>query len=294
MSSSVSSIGIASLDTVIGGFPDASLYLLEEDEHALYSSLLVRTLLSSLLHSNTPCHYLTQRKYNVHALPSRSELKTAVSKFDIEQAGDRTGIAWRYGSMAPIGNSLSGNNVTYDFGSPLSTERIDKNGLSPELITKVNIDQIDSILSSCPKSKRIIIEGLTDAKCQISADQIPLLLYKLKSLTRTNPTVSVFVTLSGSQLSESSLQVIRGICDCCLEMKSFDRPNMNYPDFDGLLLVHKLATINIVRSHKSLHTLDLGFQMKSGRYLTVDTLTLPPDIEDRSTACKPSLPKLEF
>lgn len=294
MCSSACSSGIASLDSVIGGFTDASLYLLEEDEHTLYSSLMVKTLLSSLLYSRTPCLYLTERKFNVHALPSRNEMSTVRARSDLEQSGGCGGIAWRYGSMPPIGNSLTLNNTTFDFGLPLSSERIDQHALSLDLITKDNINRLDSLLQSHPKTRRIIIEGLTDPKSQVSPEDIPLFLYRLKSLTRNNPTLSVFVSLSSSQLDESCAQVVRGISDCSLEMKSFHRPSLNYPDFDGLLLVHKLANINMVRSLKSLHTLDLGFQMKNGRFLSVDALTLPPDIEDRSTSCRTSLPKLDF
>lgn len=313
MSSPATSTGIPSLDAAIGGLPDGSIcilgelrtplkfpgfhthfFFIEEDEHGLYSSILVKTLLSHFLHSSTSTYYVSHRKFIPHALPSRVTLPNSSARSSAPPMTE-SNIAWRYNSVAPIENSLSENNVAFDFGSLLTKEKIEDRKLSVDLITKATYDELTSLLTNCPSNvKRIIIEGLADAKSRVSLDQIPWLLFRLKSLTRSNPKLSVFITLNPYQLNENIKSIIRSISDCCIAMKSFQFPNPSYPDFDGLFLVHKLPTVNTICSHKNLDTLDLGFQIKSGRYLSIDTLTLPPDINDRSTLCKPALPKLDF
>ena len=267
----------------------------EEDEHALYSCVLVRSVLSHFLHNSISTCYFSQRKFNPYALPSRVTLNLHGKSNGPPPALNESNIAWRYNSVAPIENSLSEGNVAFDFGSLLSKEKYEDQKLSLDIITKASLDELSSLFNNgSGNARRIVIEGLTDSKSNFPIDQLPLLMYRLKSLTRNNPKINIFLTLNPCQLNENLRSILLSISDCCIEMKSFERPSPSYPDFDGLLLVHKLAAVNNICSHKNLHTLDLGFQIKSGRYLSIDTLTLPPDINDRSTTCRPALPKLDF
>lgn len=269
-------------------------FLTEEDEHKLYSSLLVKTLLSHCIYNSIETIYFTGNKFNHHLLPSQTTISNS-KKVNIKPSVNESNIAWRYNSVEPIENSLGESNITYDFGVLLTKERIDDKKLNVDTIKKEKLTQLKSMIQNIPlNTKRIIIEGLTDFNSNICIKEITWLLYQLKSLTRINSKISIFITLNSNQLGENINNISRSICDCCIEMKSFQVPSTSYPDFDGLFLVHKLPTVNTICSRKNLDTLDLGFVIKNGRYLSIDTLTLPPDINDRSTMCKPALPKLDF
>lgn len=208
-------------------------------------------------------------------------------------------IAWRYQNMPSQENS-GHNSEQFDFGLPLSQEEIDRKQLDTNLVRVVKLDEVLSKVASPELSKstcRVVVKNLTSPSLSINEHHLQTFVARLKSTLRNKSNCAAFLTIDPRTISSCTRHRLHNLADCVMQLKAFGASNTSYPDYDGTLVLHKLAKINSLSNAKKLETSDLGFMTKrNNRHLVFDKLCLPPELGDAPsrTTCSTTNKALDF
>lgn len=297
---SMTSTGIPSLDHLFGGgFALNSCYLLEEDKHCVYSSMITKCFISDAIDYN---HKILISSPNITSiksrflkeLPTRSQLKKESNRFDEMK------IAFRYQSLPVLDNNS--NAEQFDFGSHVSEQTL--NDANIEFSDHNScLNYIKSLPINDKNVTRIVIEGLGSPLSPLQIESLPKFVFDLKSLVRKLPNVLCLITFCSQIINESNYSYVRNrihnIVDCVIQLVSFNELTQTpYTEYNGLFNIIKLPKLNSLNYYSTPETLDLGFQLKNNsRFLVIDKLCLPPDLAEnvsRTTGCAQHNKSLDF
>lgn len=213
-------------------------------------------------------------------------------------------IAFRYSDLPSQERNLSKDEEQVDFGTTITEQEIERNHLRADLIEPIQLknllNRLKQLTTKEPVSglkTMVIVEDISKLLLTSTEDDITSLIFSLKSYSRTVPNCVVVISVNHRVLNSSTRNRLRNISDGVLQFDVFEEATKTYPDFEGVLNVHKLPKINTLNYAKKIETLDLGFQMKrNNRYLVVDKLCLPPELGDTPsrTSCNTTNKKLDF
>jgi hypothetical protein len=281
--------------------------LIEEDEHAVYSKLFLKAVLSSGVYSRERIIYATSASIPasklLQELPAQIRIKVDNGPSYAVGGDNPMKIAFRYSDVPLQDRTLAKDEEQVDYGTTITEQEVERLKLRTDLIETVALvgllDKLKNLPSQvvvdCTKT-RIVIENFEELLVSTSDIDLPIILYELKSISR-NLNCVVIISINYRALNARTRSRLQNMSDCVFQFDAFEENNKTYPDYEGVLNVQKLPKVNTLNYVKKVDTLDLGFQMKrNNRYLVVDKLCLPPELGDTPsrTSCNTTNKKLDF
>lgn len=191
-----------------------------------------------------------------------------------EDAG--VGIAFRYGSLPAIQNSICNSRHVYDFGAKIPEEKLH------------NLTSFSDLTSLLPFALKLDAAGVKECSFVLDldpgdwdSDRLNSVVYRLKSMTRRTPSTVILLLWDPEQHSSRERVQLHNIVDGVMRLEAFNGSSAVFPEFSGLFNLLKIPKINSLSHSKRLETLDLGFLMKKhNRFIEIDKLSLPPDLSE--------------
>ncbi|ELU10947.1 hypothetical protein CAPTEDRAFT_172856 [Capitella teleta] len=315
------SSGVPSLDSLIGGgLPVGSVLLIEEDEFASYSQLLLKYFIAEGVICGHHVHISSADKTPeqiLQELPDPIVNDPGTSKKPT--GSDDMTIAWRYRNLPEVQSVPSGSTIGhyYDISRTMDSSFItagktsfcdisqcDASSKSPFM--NPHYSKLLESIHTCIKDHSF---GVTTTQTERNILRIGLhslgspqwneegwlnepndpslfrFLYCLRSLLR-NSFAACLLTIP-THLYEDSGFVgrIRNLCDSVIQLKAFEgsdkEKNPAFKEYRGLVNCVKLPHLNSLMPLVP-DTMDLAFKLRRKKF-TIEKLHLPPELSETAS-----------
>ncbi|CAK8695840.1 unnamed protein product [Clavelina lepadiformis] len=310
------STGIPSLDSVLGGgVPLGSVFLLEEDVHTRFSTLLTKYFLAEGVTSGHGL-YVASANANpdvlLNALPKPTSMSSTRSS---QQKNDNDmKIAFMYKDLPKNQSSLSGVSRYghyYDISCNMDKSEVEKCDLkSLHLTDEISYGEgkNDMFRYTLKHLKQCINNSRYEMKQKNSGDQqlnvlrvvlphfasplwcgdkpdnihnIVRFLHCLRAVAR-NSMIACLVTIPTHLYHENEVAMIRQLVDTSIELEAFvGEKNPVFKQYHGLLKIHKLPRLNSLVNFVP-DSFDLAFELKRTKFI-IEYMHLPPDISETAS-----------
>lgn len=312
----LASTGIPSLDqTIGGGLPIGSMFIIEEDIYETYSKVMLKYFMAEGIVTDQPLFVASQDIKPSQLIKDLPQVVAEENPQCSPHVDEQMKIAWRYQNMkivdlAPSGAQSLGH--FYDLTKPMEKKIIEKanitewhiedwhergsvfqNSYYEKLLKRIHelLKAEQYTIFDTPTKRnllRIAIHSLgsklwlSDNDEDSQADLIKFLYYLKTFLRNSYAIATITIPSHNFEHLDGVTERIEHISDVTIKLDSFAGSNMEtnplFKDYHGQLYIKKLGALNTLTPDMP-NSRDLVFKLRRKKFM-IEVLHLPPELGD--------------